>query len=110
MDYAEDDYESGEIGKTSNGLHEKIGKTFKSKQELLKYLSDNYVYNNIKEDDLHYEDGILYFSESVKIDKNGDFWPASNSDIEKWKRGEMKLYNANYSVSVKIFIESTEEF
>lgn len=44
----------------------------------------------------------------VDVLVNNDNIKASDSEIEKWKNGELKLYNARYFVNVFDVIESKE--
>jgi hypothetical protein len=93
-DVYEDDYEQGE-GKNVNSLSEQINKSFTSGEELLNYIKNNilYSYNAYFHID---ENGMLYASQLVDEEMS----VASNSQIERWKKGQEKLYNANYSFEI----------
>lgn len=93
----EDDYEEGE-GKlvnayTVNWLKNPIVKA----DDLLEYLYDNVYLSRYAQDYVIDDDGIIHTSRL----EDADGREASESEIEKWKKGEMKLYSAHYSIIVE---------
>lgn len=93
----EDDYEEGE-GKlvnayTVNWLKNPIVKA----DDLLEYLYDNLYLSRYPQDYAIDDNGIIHTSRLEDADGS----EASESEIEKWKKGEMKLYSAHYSIIVE---------
>lgn len=102
----EDSYEQGELG-CVNGWsgHDVLGKTmfkeFDSIADILKMLNEEYFYiykgaDNIKNwgifEDPDLKDRIRFDSDRLV---NIDNYAASESEIEAWKKGEKKLFNAH---------------
>lgn len=108
----EDDYKEGELG-CVNGWsgHDVLGQTmfkeFESIHDILKMLNDKYLYiykdaDNIKNwaifEDPDLKDEIRFDCDTmVDVDNN----VADESDLEAWKKGEKKLYNAHSVLYVK---------
>jgi hypothetical protein len=102
-DIYEDSYEEGE-GEHVNSFGEKVNKSFSSGEELLEYINDNILYHNAKKE--HYnimDDGRIVTSVLVDVDNSS----ASKSEIEEWKKGNGKLYSANYNFYVTLTHEKT---
>ena len=102
-DIYEDSYEEGE-GEHVNSFGEKVNKSFSSGEELLEYISNNILYHNAKKE--HYnimDDGRIVTSVLVDVDNSS----ASKSEIEEWKKGNGKLYSANYNFYVTLTHEKT---
>lgn len=111
-DVHEDSYEQGELDYVNSWTgHDVLGtamfKEFNSIGDILKMLNDKYLYiykdaNNIKNwgifDDPDLKDEIRFDCDSlVDVDNN----IADESDIESWKKGETKLFNAHSVLYVK---------
>ena len=102
-DIYEDSYEEGE-GERVNSFGEKVNKSFSSGEELLEYINDNILYHNAKKE--HYnimDDGRIVTSVLVDEDNSA----ASENEIEKWKKGDKKLYSANYNFYITLTQEKT---
>lgn len=103
----EDSYEDGE-GAFVNAwdLKEYDGMRFNSLQEVIDLIANRGIYNKdytkpenwmaFEYDD---KDGTLRLDTDVLVDV--DNHPADDSDIERWKKGEVELYNAHYYVYVR---------
>lgn len=102
-DVYEDDFEEGE-GKHVNSFSGEVNKIFGSIDDLLKYIGDRITYEDAKKENFSVnDDGRI--DTSVLVDSENS--PASKSEIEKWKNGELKLYNANYSFYVLLVSQKT---
>ena len=106
-DVHEDDYKEGEQLDFVNSWtgHDVLGtamfKDFESIADILKLLNDKYLYiykdaDNIKNwaifDDPDLKDEIRFDCDTT-VDVNNSV--ADESDLEAWKKGEKKLYNAH---------------
>lgn len=111
-DVHEDDYKDGELGYVNGWSgHDVLGTTmfkeFDSVADILKMLNEKYLYiykdtDNIKNwgifEDPDLKDEIRFDCDSlVDVDNN----IADESDIESWKKGETKLFNAHSILYVK---------
>lgn len=103
----EDSYEDGE-GAFVNAwdLKEYDGLRFNSLQEVITFIADKGIYSkdytkpeNWMAFEYRDEDGILRLDTDVLVDREN--YPADDNDIERWKKGELKLYNAHYNVYVR---------
>lgn len=103
----EDSYEDGEGAFVNSwDLNEYAGMRFNSLQEVIDLIANRGIYNKdytkpenwmaFEYDD---KDGTLRLDTDVLVDVNTH--PADDSDIEKWKKGEVELYNAHYYVYVR---------
>jgi len=95
VDVYEDDYEEGE-GKNVNsytGLKNSIVKA----NDLIKFLADNVSLSDDPNDYVLDDNGFINTSRL----ENADGSEASEYEIEKWKKGEMKLYSAHYTIIVQ---------
>jgi hypothetical protein len=102
-DVYEDDYNEGE-GSHVNSFGEKVNKSFSSGQQLLEYISENILYHTVKKENCNImDDGRIVTSVLVDVDNSS----ASNSEIEEWKKGNKKLYSANYNFYVTLTHEKT---
>ena len=97
----EDSYEEGE-GNYVNEFSENINMSFDSGKDLLEYIKSNIIYDSSAEFFV-FEDGRV--SCSLMVDNNNS--SASKSEIERWKKGEEKLYVADYSFTITIMQEET---
>lgn len=102
----EDDYEGGE-GAFVNAwdLKEYDGLRFNSLQEVITFIANKGIYSkdytkpeNWSAFEYNDKDGVLRLDTDVLVDREN--YPADDSDIERWKKGEVKLYNAHYNVYV----------
>lgn len=103
----EDSYEDGE-GAFVNAwdLNEYAGMRFNSLQEVIDLIANRGIYSKdytkpenwmaFEYDD---KDGTLRLDTDVLVD--AETHPADDNDIEKWKKGEVELYNAHYYVYVR---------
>lgn len=108
----EDDYEHGELGFVNSwsgkdvlGVH--MFDEFETIADILKMLNDKYLYiykdaDNIKNwaifEDPDLKDEIRFDCDTmVDVDNN----VADESDLEAWKKGEKKLYNAHSVLYIK---------
>jgi len=111
-DVHEDDYKDGELGFVNYWTGKDILGTamfndFESIADILKMLNDKYLYiwkdaDNIKNwaifEDPDLKDEIRFDCDTtVDVDNN----VAGESDLEAWKNGEKKLYNAHSVLYVK---------
>lgn len=103
----EDSYEDGE-GAFVNAwdLNVYAGMRFNSLQEVIELIANRGIYSKdyIKPENwmaFEYDDkeGTLRLDTDVLVDAESN--PADDSDIERWKKGEVKLYNAHYFVYVR---------
>ena len=106
-DIYEDDYEQGE-GAHANTIEDKVNKEFDSVDALIAYINKEITFGDTKKEHFDVmEDGRLVTSLLVDNDNS----PASKREIEVWKKGDLKLYSANYNFWVKLvkFETPTEE-
>lgn len=108
----EDDYEQGELECVNHWsgpdvLHASMYREFESIPDILKMLNDEYLYihkdaDNIKNwaifEDPDLKDEIRFDCDTmVDIDNN----VADEADLEAWKKGRKKLFNAHSVLYVK---------
>jgi len=105
-DVYEDSYEKGELEHVNSWsgkevLGQKLYAAYDSIGDILRMLNDKYLYmwkgaDNIKNwfiyEDPDLKDEIR-FDCDTQVDAENS--PADDTDIEKWKKGEEKLYNAH---------------
>jgi hypothetical protein len=97
VDVHEDDYEEGE-GKLVNAYTvDWLKNPIVKADDLLEYLYDKVYLSRYPQDYAIDDDGIIHTSRLEDADGS----EASESEIEKWKKGEMKLYSAHYSIIVE---------
>lgn len=111
-DVHEDDYKEGELEHVNSWsgqdiLGSSMFKEFESIASILKLLNDKYLYiykdaDNIKNwaifEDPDLKDEIRFDCDTM-VDVNNSV--ADDSDLEEWKKGEKKLYNAHSILYVK---------
>lgn len=104
----EDSYEDGEGAFVNawDDLKEYAGVQYRSLQKVIELIANRSIYNKDytkPENWLAFEyddkDGTLRLDTDVLVDVENR--PADDSDIERWKKGEVELYNAHYSVYVR---------
>ena len=99
VEVREDDYNEGE-GPILNSWDFTQPVTANSLKEALHEFYDDRLYcpGLDFEDAYSYDEGskLIYFARTE--DKNGCY--ASESEIEQWKKGEIKLYSAIYAVRI----------
>lgn len=99
VEVREDDYNEGE-GPILNSWDFTQSLTANSLEEALHKFYDDWLYcpGLDFEDAYSYDEGskFIYFARTE--DKNGCY--ASESEIERWKKGEIKLYSAIYAVQI----------
>jgi len=104
----EDSYEEGE-GDHVNSWDGKVGKEFKTKAEMLKYINDNIIYTDYTVDDFEYDEEMGGgLQTTVTVDEDNS--PASESEIKKWQAGQMKLYSAHYSIDIAAYVKAPIDF
>lgn len=102
-DIYEDDFESGE-GERVNGVEHKVNLTFDKTEDLFNYICTKILFKEMERSDfVAFEDGRITIS--VTVDVNN--YPASEAEIEKWKKGKMQLFSANYNFYVKLVDRET---
>lgn len=100
--YAEDDYEKGEVGKSMMKDVGFKGLEFTSIEDLAKETG----FDDNKDAWISFEDGRIIFQRHEN--ENGE--EPSENEIEEWKAGNIKLYNTDYNFYViKKNIPSVEE-
>lgn len=102
----EDSYEEGELGEVGSWsgreiLGQKFYTAYDSIGDILRTLNSEYLYmwkdaDNVKNWALFDDDSL---TDEVRLDcdilVDAENSPASDKDVEKWRSGEMKLYNAH---------------
>lgn len=99
-DIYEDNYENGEGIYCNGWTQQKIVKAKNLDQALNIYFS-NEIYLDYKKIDFEIDFNKIYISELCN-EKN--FW-ASVTEIEKWQKGEIKLYIQHVVIKVEIMQE-----
>ena len=107
VDVHEDSYEDGEGAFVNSwDLNEYAGLRFNSLQEVIDLIANRGIYSKDytkPENWLAFEydakEGTLRLDTDVLVD--ADIHTADDNDIERWKKGELKLYNAHYFVYVR---------
>jgi hypothetical protein len=94
----EDSFEEGESIENFSEYDEKVGKVYNSMENLLKDMN-RIMGTEYSKDDFDFETGEgRNIQTDVLVDE--DFIPPYANEVEKWKKGELKLYNAHYSFYV----------
>ncbi len=102
-DVYEDSYNEGE-GDHVNSFNGKVGKSFDSADELIKYINDEVIYKDMEKSDFSVmDDGRIVTSLLVDSENS----PASKSQIAIWEKGDLELYSANYNFYIKLVAEKT---
>jgi hypothetical protein len=102
----EDSYEEGELS-FAGAWDDKVGKTFNTKEELLKYINDNIIYSDYSMNNFDWESGNGKYIETDVLCSYSDYSgyiPATESEKELWKQGKKKLYNVHYFIYVMAVI------
>lgn len=100
----EDSYEEGEGEFTGAGFTDKVGHTFNSMADLVKYMSAHYGMSEKVSDystDMLDEDGRIETSRMVADHsdaQNGGWMEPTESEIKKWKRGDLMLYTESFTI------------
>jgi hypothetical protein len=94
----EDDYEKGCVGGHNTYTIDGSGGMFSSIDDLIKHLSEHYCLPKEKKDYHIFDDRLCC---SAFVDE--DNIEADERDIELWKKGEQRLWIANYSVNISFF-------
>jgi hypothetical protein len=97
VDVYEDDYEEGEGKNVNSYTVDWLKNPIVKADNLLEYLYDNLYLSRYAQDYTIDDDGFIHTSRLEDADGN----KASESEIEKWKKGEMKLYSAHYLIIVE---------
>lgn len=117
-DVHEDSYKDGELGFCNQwNIHETNSslelKEYASLKDLLVEVGDKYLVLPYKQDEkkieeywFHYEDPDL--KDEIRFDNDcmvdGESMATNDHDIELWKEGKKKLYNAHTVLYVKAFM------
>jgi len=97
VDVYEDDYEEGEGKNVNSYTVDWLKNPIVKADDLLEYLYDNVYLSRYATDYTIDDDGFIHTSRL----EDADGREASESEIEKWKKGEMKLYSAHYLIIVE---------
>lgn len=105
----EDDYEHGEMDDTGCGIYPpmQIGKTFDNMNDMFEYLEKSW---GLSDNPSHYEceKNKCYFDKLVadhSKHQNGGWFEPTEEELEKWKRGEQKLYNESSIIKYHRMLE-----
>lgn len=96
VDVHEDDYEQGEGKNVNSYTVDWLKDPTVKAEDLVKYLSNNLYLSENPNDYIIDDDGIIHTYQL----QDGDGSEASESQIERWKEGKEKLYNAHYTIVV----------
>ena len=89
----EDNFEQGEIGVGNEyDRNDLVGTQFSTIDELIKEVN---LHRATKENFIAFDDRIIY----NQLEDNEGCMPFE-SEIESWKKGETKLYSANYNFKI----------
>jgi hypothetical protein len=106
VDVYEDSYEEGE-GRNVNSYsrNELVGKILNPK-DLIKFLNDE-LYTSDDPSDYSIMDGAIFTSQLVDVDGS----KASQSEIERWKKGDFELFSENIRIAISVVYptETTDE-
>ena len=94
----EDNFEEGESLEVFSQYEEKVGKVYNSMENLLRDMN-RIMGTDYSKDDFDFETGEgRSIITDVLVDE--DFIPPYANEVEKWRKGELKLYNAHYKFYV----------
>jgi hypothetical protein len=96
-DTIEDSYEEGEIGSNMNHFGQTVEKVVNSGKELLEAIGSTIIFTDVDAEMFDIDDSLLMTS--ILVDE--DNFPAGKSEIESWEKGEKRLWNATYNITVK---------
>ena len=117
VDYYEDDYEQGE-GDLFHDYHLNSSEfpyetKFSNKKDFLDTIKEYVTYADLKDEDLYIDDDSIQTSALVKFEKGSDwdeFSAPTESEKELWKKGEMKLYVANFWFPFEVYKKEKLDF
>jgi 6-pyruvoyl-tetrahydropterin synthase len=95
-----DSYEEGETDNVNNYDMNHIKGSIVSPKELVSFLAKN-IYTSEDASDYSILDNNIHTSQLQDADGS----EASQSEIERWKKGDLELYSANFIISVSIISE-----
>jgi len=115
--FYEDSYEEGEQDQFHSyylGENDFPYKTkFSNKKDLFETLNDFVSYADMKEEDFYVDEDTIQTSALVKHEKGSD-WDEFSAPTEKekelWKKGEMKLYSAQFVFPYEVYKKEKLEF
>lgn len=115
--FYEDNYEEGEKDQFHSyylGENDFPYKTkFSNKKDLFETLNDFVSYADMKEEDFYVDEDTIQTSAIVKHEKGSD-WDEFSAPTEKekelWKKGEMKLYSAQFVFPYEVYKKEKLEF
>ena len=115
--FYEDSYEEGEQDQFHSyylGENDFPYKTkFTNKKDLFETLNDFVSYADMKEEDFYVDEDTIQTSALVKHEKGSD-WDEFSAPTEKekelWKKGEMKLYSAQFVFPYEVYKKEKLEF
>jgi hypothetical protein len=93
----EDSYEEGEGSLVNSYAHREYRGELVSPNKLIAYLHDEIFISN-NPSDYAILDGAIYTSQLVDVEGS----KASQSEIERWKKGDMELFSENIRISVSL--------
>jgi len=96
VDIYEDDFENGTGKHTGCGYSESIGETFDSMEQVGAYLKRNF---NIEDFGVDEDEKRIWSSKTVADHsdaQNGGWFEATQSELERWHKGELMLYSEDY--------------
>jgi len=115
--FYEDSYEEGEQDQFHSyylGENDFPYKTkFTNKKDLFETLNDFVSYADMKEEDFYVDEDTIQTSALVKYEKGSDwdeFSAPTEKEIELWKKGEMKLYSAQFLFPYEVYKKEKLEF
>ena len=97
VDVYEDDYKEGEGEFVNSYKVDWLKEDIVKAKDLVKYLADNLYLSENPNDYVVFDDGRIDTDQLQ--DEDGS--EASKSQIERWKDGKMKLYNAHFIIKVE---------
>lgn len=102
-DIMEDSAEHGLGDSTGAGLdNERVGKTFNSIDDAIKYLHD-YWGTSSDPDDYEFEDKHLRITKMVadhSEEQNGGWMEPTDEEMKAWQKGNLKLYTEDFSIEL----------
>ena len=115
--FYEDSYEEGEQDQFHSyylGENDFPYKTkFTNKKDLFETLNDFVSYADMKEEDFYVDEDTIQTSALVKHEKGSDwdeFSAPNEKEKELWKKGEMKLYSAQFVFPYEVYKKEKLEF
>lgn len=115
--FYEDSYEEGEQDQFHSyylGENDFPYKTkFTNKKDLFETLNDFVSYADMKEEDFYVDEDTIQTSALVKYEKGSDwdeFSAPTEKEIELWKKGEIKLYSAQFLFPYEVYKKEKLEF